>query len=64
MMPKLVCSLIRHNQKKNSDTPRCVELFNENRDLKQQIVKLLNSMESLKRENQELRTRKPWWKWW
>lgn len=57
MMPKLVCSLIRHNQLKNGHTPLCKQLWEENQFLKREVQRLLNHI-------QELKTGKPWWKWW
>ena len=41
MVPKLVCSLIRHNTHQHGDKPVCVQLFDENRMLHASVERLV-----------------------
>lgn len=73
MVPKLVCSLIRHNTHQHGDKPVCVQLFDENRMLHASVERLIKEndklldilknrdimIEALKRQ-----IGKPWWRFW
>ena len=72
MMPKLVCSLARRSAIRKGETPLCMQLFRENKELKRERDNLLVEAEWLRKNITHLEHKveefesnaRPWWKWW
>ena len=73
MVPKLVCSLIRHNTHQHGDKTVSVQLFDENRMLHASVERLVKENDKLLDilKNRDIiiealqrQIRKPWWRFW